>query len=396
MNGPFWILLAIAFYVASAKLYADANLEKLDALEKMYIEKASEHAVDMAKYRRPRKPSAEFPFIFFHMRKCGGTSARLTMVNSAKRHGLEFFVPCHDASNGYIECETYGPPQYEKREIAVFGGHFYYSRIHKYLYRHIIGYPSVAPPTFNYTSLTILRNPIDRVISCWNFRMANNGGRMGGTGPPLGELSVSEVEQQLPLAMSKFFEGCNNEFARVLSSYGDAEETINTLTAHGTTSPIFSIVVEEVLEHMFNGVVGILERCEDTQLVVKYYMPWFTEFDCEVVELKSKVAKTHSPEIEAEILKQNWLDVIVYRVGNKLLDAQVEVARKQDHTLDGHMARKHRHKRQGAIFRNKGAREQKQSGREGREQKQSRGTRAAHGIQGSQPMSLADAAVALD
>mmetsp|Transcript_85668 Transcript_85668/g.156038 ORF Transcript_85668/g.156038 Transcript_85668/m.156038 type:complete len:420 (+) Transcript_85668:53-1312(+) len=286
---------------------------------------AAPTAVSRVRSNAVSKPSSRHPFIFFHLRKAGGTTVRRQLASAAAQLRVRSFVACE----GNVPCETYDPPQdlhaYDGHDIAMFGGHLYFPSVAKSLYLSQIAGARVKPADLQFDCLVLVRKPVSRVESCWNYRMVQEGGSWFSRQSEMSAMQVSDLAAELPGAMSSYGEGCNNEAIRVLSNSGRAEESVNGLTSDQQWSSMAPMLLEETLDHMQRCVVGVLERCEDTEKAVHGFFPWFSSFDCKNSKLRQG-AIPHAqvkPEVQKEIERQNALDLSVYEVANAMLDAQL-------------------------------------------------------------------------
>jgi hypothetical protein len=124
-------------------------------------------------------PSESTPFVAFHLRKTGGSTFRSQLFESAKAHNISSFIPCHDG----LHCSTYGPPEKAGHPFAILAGHFYFPSVSKWLG---LNPPDNARPRVRRVSdlkkfncFAILRNPVDRVRSSWNFRFLQTSAAKG-------------------------------------------------------------------------------------------------------------------------------------------------------------------------------------------------------------------------
>ncbi|CAB9510293.1 expressed unknown protein [Seminavis robusta] len=291
-------------------------------------------------------PSMERPFIFFHQRKCGGTTLRDQIHIAAKKASAPFFIPCYpNASNPkkppeFVHCQTYYTPQVSdirylpnKQIPIVYGGHFFYPSFQKTLYLfhntpHNV--PTIEPPRMaNFTCLTIFREPIARIQSCWNYRMIQKN---YGNDDIINFASIPAIymKQNLTTAMNKYGEGCLNEPMRIFSDYGDDEFIVNRLhephladMANHATKQTLSRIADHC-------VVGVVERCNDTRAAIVKYIPFLEPYINECSgggeRLNSGVvSKGELDEEQLEVLRElSWYEDEVYQEANRILDAQVE------------------------------------------------------------------------
>ena len=68
-------------------------------------------------------PSHEWPFVFFHLRKAGGSTVRRALDDAAKAAKVDSFVACQ----GGVSCTTWGPytDHHDGKGPDVIGGHFF-------------------------------------------------------------------------------------------------------------------------------------------------------------------------------------------------------------------------------------------------------------------------------
>ena len=73
-------------------------------------------------------------------------------------------------------------------------------------------------------------------------------------------------------------------------------------------------------------VVGVVERCEETSVVVGFYFPWLRGlFNCSLFSNQGKVRvmQSLSNEQSAEVKRLNTLEVMTYTAANALLSKQI-------------------------------------------------------------------------
>ncbi|KAG8460033.1 hypothetical protein KFE25_014178 [Diacronema lutheri] len=292
-----------------------------------------------------RAPTVDAPFVFFHLRKSAGTLIRKELVAQAMRRKLPTFVPCHTAP-----CDTYGAGDFH---AAVIGGHLYFSSVAWALRRGANPNPALrAAPSANFSCFTILRRPLARVESCWNFRMRGRRGPRarlaarltGGAGAlarrravpkPFIAMGAAELREALPLALDEYGHGCNNEALRIFADAGQAETTVNNATAADRRAA--PALLDSALRNMQRCVVGVLERCEETVEALSATYPWIPRLPCARransyganVRAGGALAAglSYAPDALAEVARQNALEEHVYAVANAMLDAQLAMLR---------------------------------------------------------------------
>ena len=82
------------------RYFSASELAALNSIVQHYLQ------LDIQQLWKPvPKVSNDYPFLFFHQRKAGGSSIRETLFDSAKKSQINAFVPCFSAA-----CDTYTLP----------------------------------------------------------------------------------------------------------------------------------------------------------------------------------------------------------------------------------------------------------------------------------------------
>jgi hypothetical protein len=118
-------------------------------------------------------------------------------------------------------------------------------------------------PENNISCMTVFRNPVDRVVSCYYFRFKPKA--------QLSKLSPDELVNVLVHEYSQYGEGCNNEPVRVLSGY-DVEHELNS----PDTPAGWDGIVRASVQHMKQCVVFLSEEMHSchTRVLFKHHFPW--------------------------------------------------------------------------------------------------------------------------
>lgn len=374
--GPFRALLLLLLPLAAARSAPLAGLSAADTVESIesrYVHDAPARVA--ALHAAPHgPPSRRAPFVFFHLRKSAGSMVRRYLHREAHKRQLRTFIPCHG-----VPCQTYRLGPTRPRPVpAIIGGHFYYAGVQQALRWAANGPRPLLDATAesNFSCFTVLRAPVSRVESCWNFRLEKHG-----AAKPFAMLTAAEVAQYLPSAMDSYGSGCNNEALRIFagarmaaeaggagrkgrarhgvarssaglrmlrtalyphthtlpppnwsfSDMGEAELQINTATA---ASPGAPFMLQSALRNMRQCVVGVLERCEDTADVMRAAFPWLPRLPCDtranVYGAKMERGgsnRTLDAGVEREVRMQNRLEESAYRFANAMLDAHLTLVR---------------------------------------------------------------------
>ena len=97
-----------------------------------------------------------YPFIFFHQRKAGGTSIRHGLMMDANYTQLSHYIICYSTTN----CDDYHLP---KKKFAIYAGHFQWNSLMELNRLHV-------NKVLNFSCTTNFREPISRIKSCLYFR----------------------------------------------------------------------------------------------------------------------------------------------------------------------------------------------------------------------------------
>ena len=129
---------------------------------------------------RQRVPSHEWPFVFFHLRKAGGSTVRRALDDAAKAAKVDSFVACQ----GGVSCTTWGPStdHHDGKGPDVIGGHFFAPLVDRWASqrwstgRHA-AFLANSTTTNAPACFVLLRQTVPRVKSCWNYRFIQTMGQ---------------------------------------------------------------------------------------------------------------------------------------------------------------------------------------------------------------------------
>lgn len=286
------------------------------------------------------QPDATSPFVFFHNRKCGGSSLRWIIYNATKKLGIQeqSWIPCCTE-----DCVPYSLPPHKPKK-AVYASHVNYVSLLQTLREapipslfNVSHEPLTSGKTAQLHSLqqdegfggciTNLRSTIRRVVSCWNFRMVEE--RMDGDIPPLPpakKMSATDWANLLPKAYDQYSNGCNNEVFRIMGSSID-ETYINTMSP---SQPSFLYEFNKTAHHLSKCIIVMGERCEESNMVLRHYLPWLGNVNlCDVSVQSSKLnekSKMLQPNASEVILQYNRMDDLLFQFGETLFELQLNAA----------------------------------------------------------------------
>ena len=287
-------------------------------------------------------PSYNQPFIFFHGRKSGGSSMRKHIHHEAKRNNIEdAWIPCETCS-----CVPYSLPPPTNKTITIFAAHLNFMHMTQIM-RETRSQQSLMSSTMmkqpitlddgtnvNYHKLddsyplfdcvTFIRPTVDRVVSCWNYRMDTMMSNPLYKMPRSNELTPQDWDNLLPYAMDKHNNGCNNEYARIFGSTVH-ESQVNALSP---TKPSFLEELDNIASRISKCVILHIDRCEESDVILRHYVPWMSGASfCSQHQNEHGVdSDAVSEEAAAVILEQNQMDELIYEFANDIFEQQLDIA----------------------------------------------------------------------
>jgi len=278
-------------------------------------------------------PNTDKPFVFFHQRKTGGSTFRHHLFRVARIMRVPPFIP--SCRFGKIPCEVDSVPKHKR--FAVYGGHFRYTDLKKRfsLFDLTNAIHDKKPQNSDpFSCMVTIRPTVDRVISCWNYRFAQELNLTHAV-PTAANMKPSDWDTLLPVSYSKFHEGCNNEFVRNFGDLHD-EYLTNTMSIRKEDEVENLLALREldvVLSRLSRCVITTLSRCHESMLVIDHYLPWLNKnikYDCNQKVNEGKInneQKLINPGAEKAILSHNLIDQVVYEFAELLFEEQLRVAK---------------------------------------------------------------------
>ncbi|KAL7538732.1 hypothetical protein ACHAWF_006191 [Thalassiosira exigua] len=344
-----FILLSVVFLIGRTS--APASHEKGGSSFDAWLARAGPTPAHLARNVRPvvDLPTASSPFAFFHLRKAGGSTLRFAIYDAAIKHGLAkntLFVPCRYPK----DCVSFDRIPRDTFK-AVYASHMNYEELVR-ARREVKQLDRAKNPQYqdhltlangkeqttyyhldddihHFDCLANLRPTVPRVVSCYNYRFKQSNARKAGFKMPYAdELTPEDWASLLLEAYDIYAAGCNNEIYRAFGSIND-ETIINTIARD---SPYFDQELQRASSRMAQCVVVILDRCEDSNAVLRHYLPWLGEgLDlCATHANAGHTAGVHKGIQEGSadaILKQNEMDEALFQFGRELFEEQVRISK---------------------------------------------------------------------
>ena len=331
------------------KGYLEMNPDVAIAVKKGKLQSGFQHWNEKGK-REGRKPyclpSIERPFVFFHNRKCGGTTLRAAISTAARRHNMTnntLWIPCHDG----VKCDNFDNIPSESYR-SIYASHINYEDVVRA--RRRVNYTKIARKkdfigqmilssgrnaTYynlnnhhqHFSCLTNIRDTVSRVVSCYNYRFLQNGNRMASWEMPnTTEMTADDWTVLLSQAYDRYSGGCNNEMLRTFGSLND-ERMINTLTRN---SPFFESELRRATGRMAQCIIVDLDRCKESNAVLRYYLPWLGN-GLDLCSKRQNVGlRDRDPHIQkgsaGAILTLNEFDEAMFQFGTQLFEYQLQNA----------------------------------------------------------------------
>ena len=299
--------------------------------------------------KRQKLPSAQDPFVFFHLRKTAGSALRKELAHSASSHRLSFFIPCTEGIGSSTSnlvrqlvpwSKNGGDPvdaphrrhltscRFEDlsllawdpagRNASVFGGCFYWDKTMMQLSLLQAWQVVNERPTPQASCLILVREPVARFQSCYEeyFRSGGPSAPIEGGGAlprPLGELSHSEVADVVAnFSDVRRGQSCNNEIARWIGPTSDNGGAI-----------------QETKRRLARCVVGdMTTRRADTVRVLRHWFPWIHSAGINNGHHSKHMPEGQLPYDTRElILQYNELDAQLYDFAMARFERQLQEVR---------------------------------------------------------------------
>lgn len=185
-------------------------------------------------------PTNSTPFIFYLLRKTGSRTLQKNLLSYAKRQQVSSYFACHDTA-----CEAYGPPEQFRPPVSLLAGHFYFPTVEKWTRLTAFGdKPRATVERVHRRSFcfVMLRHPVDRVRSCWNYRFVvearGQSELRNFTFSSAATTEKATFEKYLATAEDIYGDGCNNEALRIMSNLGRSNSKISSFTSDGRSTAL--------------------------------------------------------------------------------------------------------------------------------------------------------------
>jgi hypothetical protein len=296
------------------------------------------------------RPGPMNRFIFYHLRKCGGSTLRtqimqsVEVLNSQKQNGTAHkilsVIPCKQGT----KCDVYHLDRQNVgilKKISVVAGHFPWGIVQQDLNSHRwqpgplkeSGALKGLDVYNNLHCLTQLRDPLARTLSCIHFRfksgswLQNRLSRDSKENLTLLTLTPNEMDILLADGVDVYGNGCCNEGLRILSGFVD-EDLINKLTFEHHMA---ESILDMAKRNMRKCVVTVTEVPEAKWHAIDYWHPWLSQG---IPTAKNRNLKLNAqryrreekdffhPSVIEVITKRNEVEIELYKYALHLVKQQ--------------------------------------------------------------------------
>ena len=226
--------------------------------------------------------------IFLHVPKCAG-STFLSILNRQYPHLNHFDIKLLSPDELNIS-ELISQPEKKIKQINLIKGHQTYG-----LHKHLIG---------NSSYISFVRDPVERISSLYHYVKNIPDNRFYSV-IHKHKLSLKDFVQKLEDP------GINNTQLFRIGGIPEEPEEIQLQQA-----------LRNVEKHF--PVVGVVERYDESLMLLKNYFKWNWPYYSVVNKNKKKSSKTVSPDIEEFIREKNQGDLKLYKAMEKRLDEQIK------------------------------------------------------------------------
>lgn len=225
--------------------------------------------------------------IFLHIPKCAGTT--FLLILNHQYHKLKSF-DIKPITPDKINLDLLPKMTYEeRREINILKGHLVYG-IHEYL----IGKSAYV---------TFLRHPVERIVSLYHFMKNNPDNRMY---PAIKKYNLNIEDFVLKVNDHDISNGMINRIGGIPFEKEDIQ---------------FEKALLNIEKHF--PIVGLVEKYDESLLVMKDYYHWNWPYYAIVNKNKKKPKRAASKKLEQLIIEHNQWDLKLYQAMEKRLDEQI-------------------------------------------------------------------------
>lgn len=272
-------------------------------------------------------PTPQTPVVFYHLRKCGGTSLRRVLYSSAKEAGVldaSIHIPCfpnRSPCDIYDIQSDYG----ETQSIALLGGHFFWGsqeRLLPFKFQSpaVQGESDYSPPrNIPWQCITLIRDPFERVISCFYYRLYKRIGKL------LHELHPEVLRWILLRERDDHGHTCSNEMLRIFT--GMIEEW--TINVPGDWSVgVLSHLFARAANNMGRCIILDLDNMDENVELLHYWSPWIdmSQIDHSNAN-RRKPEESLPPQIMEVIRETNAAEMRMYELAKQFRATQLEYVR---------------------------------------------------------------------
>ena len=249
----------------------------------------------MSKHRAISRETEDRALLFLHIPKAAGTTLH-SVIERQFQPAVTYTIPGADSPQGIKEFIALPPEQREK--IRLLKGHMPFG-LHKYL---------SVPATY----ITMLREPVDRVISHYYCARKNPAHylhqEVTSKRMTLADFVGSGLSTELTNDQTRLISGVERVNTRLLD--GRERRTLRAST-EPVTREILEIAKENLREHF--AAVGLFTCFDESLLLFKKVLGWNNVYYVRLNVTQDRPAKRQVPTLERALIeKYNEMDVELY------------------------------------------------------------------------------------
>ncbi|MFW6039199.1 MAG: sulfotransferase family 2 domain-containing protein [bacterium] len=251
-------------------------------------------------------PESSPVILYLHVPKAAGTTLSDWMFDQVRRgatntdvanlHAGVFYYPAGFVVEPSAEERAHAQRVMAREDLRAVFGHFHFG-VHRQLVRP-------------WTYVTMLRHPVDRVLSLYSFQRLMEH----KTGAHHGVRLLEDIDIRAFVADPPYAEVDNGQTRRIAGAAPSVGRC---------TSEVLDIAKRN-LQRAF-AVVGVTERFDETLILLCKCFGWSSQLLYYPTNVNTTRSDQSAPDdVVAQIEKTQWLDMALYDHVQKLMDKQID------------------------------------------------------------------------